>query len=297
MADTFRLEGNRIVSRAPGVWTLDGAMKFNFVKPHVARFPCRMAVVKLDDGLLVWSPFPPEYCLQQIQALGSIRWIVAPNSLHWLWAGALAKAVRDGGGRVTLLAAPGLETKPEVVATGVVWDAYLPRGAPREWAGVVDCVHIQGIPLVEEVVLIHQPTRTLFGAELAFNFQRGDPKLDVTCPMNWYFDAMDGYRPCCLSRTFKYLSDARAVKASVEEVLAIGFERYVPAHGAIIESGAEAAMRAGTLDLFAEFCEPATPPKASGERGSLPLIAVGCVAAVAVVGLALAAASCRARVR
>ena len=54
---------------------------------------------------------------------------------------------------------------------------------------------------------------------------------------------MDGYRPCCVTRTFKYLSDARAVTASIEEVLAVSFDRYVSAHGAIIETGAQAALR------------------------------------------------------
>ena len=131
MANSFQLEGNVIVAVAPGVWTLDGSTRFNLVPPHIARFPVRMAVVKLDDGLLIWSPLPPEHCLASVRALGKIRWVVAPNSLHWLWAGAFAQAARAGGDDVTLLAAPGLETKPEVVASGVAWDAYLPRDAPR----------------------------------------------------------------------------------------------------------------------------------------------------------------------
>ena len=286
MADTFRLEGNQIIERAPGVWTLDGSVKFNFVPPKIARFPCRMSVLKLDGGLLVYSPLPPEHCLAEVQALGKVRWVVAPNSLHWLFAGKFAQAIRDSGQEVMLLAAPGLETKPEAVASGVIWDAFLPRDAPREWDGVVDCVHIKGIPLVEEVVLIHKPTKTLFGAELAFNLQKGDPKLDVTWPMNWYFDAMEGYRPCCVTRTFKYLSDAPTVKASVEEVLTKDFERYVPAHGAIIEHGAPEALRAGTLDLFTEFCKPCAP--ASPKRGMQRSFAI-LAAAVAAIGLAMIA--------
>ena len=282
MADTFKLEDNRIVARAPNIWTLDGSMRFNFVKPHIARFPCRMAIIRLDGGLLLWSPLPPTPdVLTQVQALGVVRWIVAPNSLHWLWAGAFAKAIRDAGGSVMLLAAPGLRTKPEVVATGVVWDAYLPQAAPSDWAGIVECVHIQGIPLVEEVVLIHTPSATLFGCELAFNFQKGHPCLDAGWPMNWYFDKMGGYRPCCATRTFRYLSDAHAVKASIEEVLCHEFDRYVPAHGAVIETGAQAALRAGSLDMFTEFTQPPPPQKRSAWP---PLL----LAAAAVVGLAIA---------
>ena len=48
------------------------------------------------------------------------------------------------------------------------------------------------------------------------------------------FDTMDGYRLCCVPRTFKYVSDAQA---SVEEVLANGF-----GHGANIECGAQDAL-------------------------------------------------------
>jgi len=49
-------------------------------------------------------------------------------------------------------------------------------------------------------------------------------------------DAINGYRLCCVALTFKYVSLAQAVKASVEEVLANGFDRYMPAHGAIIKT-------------------------------------------------------------
>jgi len=238
-----------------------------------------MAVLKLDDGLLVWSPLPPTAdVLQQVQALGMVRWIVAPNSLHWLWARAFADAIRKAGNSVTLLAAPGLATKPEVVASGVVWDAFLPHDAPREWNDVVQCVHIRGIPLVEEVVLIHKPSATLFGCELAFNFKKGDASLDTSWPMTWYFDCMGGYRPCCVTRTFRYLSDAHAVKASIEEVLRHDFDRYVPAHGAVIEAGAQAALRAGSLDMFTEF----TRPGPSSKRTWWPLV----ITSAAVVGLA-----------
>ena len=41
-------------------------------------------------------------------------------------------------------------------------------------------------------------------------------------------DAINGYRLCCVALTFKYVSLAQAVKASVE---ANGFDRYMPAHG------------------------------------------------------------------
>lgn len=283
MADSFKLEGNTLVKCARHTWTLDGSVRFNFVKPHIARFPCRMSIIKLDGGLLVYSPFPPiPEVISQVQALGSVRWIVAPNSLHWLWAGPFAKAIREAGGEVTLLAAPGLETKPEVLASGVVWDGYLPRAAPREWDGVVHCVHIRGIPLVEEVVLVHAPSRTLFGCELAFNFQKGDPKLDTSWPMDRYFDCMEGYRCACVTRTFKYLSDAHAVVSSIEEVLQHDFDRYVPAHGAVIETGAQAALREGSLNMFTEF---ATAP--SPQQRSRVSWLIGLAATAAIVGLAL----------
>ena len=104
MADSFRIEGNTIIERVPGrVWTLDGSLKYNFVPPHIARFPCRMAVIKLDGGLIVWSPLPPKpEVLSQVEALGIVRWIVAPNSLHWMWAGKFAAALRKAGGQVPI---------------------------------------------------------------------------------------------------------------------------------------------------------------------------------------------------
>ena len=93
---------------------------------------------------------------------------------------------------------------------------------------------------------------------------------------------MEGYRPCCVTRTFKYLSDARTVTASIEEVLKSSFDRYVPAHGAIIETGAQAALREGSLAMFQEFAQP--PPPAPQRW---PLLVAACVATT-ILGLGIA---------
>ena len=60
-----------------------------------------MALIRLQKGgLLVWSPFPPlAEVLEQVQSLKEpVKFVVAPNSLHWLGAVAFAQAlawVRD----------------------------------------------------------------------------------------------------------------------------------------------------------------------------------------------------------
>lgn len=73
------------------------------------RYPTRAAIVRLSGGrLLVWSPVALSSALRAaIDALGEVRYLVAPNSLHHLfladWRSAYPAA--------RLYAPPGLREK------------------------------------------------------------------------------------------------------------------------------------------------------------------------------------------
>ena len=245
----LEVEGNKLVDHGEGLYSLDGTLRFNLIPPARARFPVRMVVIKLKDGgLLVWSPFSPlREVMDAVCSLREhVRFIVAPNSMHWLGVVDFAAACKfffpDQADPI-LCAAPGLPDKGEVVKkmqeAGLKWDFVLPDQLPPDWPS--DEVAVQllpGIPLIEEVVMYHKRSKTLIAAELAFNFEKGHPSMDVTWPMTWYLRLVDGYRPCCLTRTFQFLLDD--VEATVEAVEAIlsgqwRIERFIPAHGLIVE--------------------------------------------------------------
>jgi hypothetical protein len=55
------------------------------------------------------------------------------------------------------------------------------------------------------------------------------------------------------SRAFRYvmMKDARALRASIDRILAWDFERVTVAHGEVLESGGRAALRASFAWLSA----------------------------------------------
>src|SRR5258706_11147665 len=87
----------------------------------------RMTVIRLADGsLLLHSPVALDAELRrELDALGCVRFTVAPNRVHHLYAGKVAEAYPEA----RLWVAPGLERKrPDLVFVAVLDDA-----APPEW--------------------------------------------------------------------------------------------------------------------------------------------------------------------
>ena len=97
------------------VWTADG--------PDVVivgfHYPTRMAAIRLSDAsLFIWSPIRLTDGLRaEVDALGQVRHIIAPNSLHHLFLPEWTRAYPDA----KLYAAPELRGKRQ----DIVFDADL----------------------------------------------------------------------------------------------------------------------------------------------------------------------------
>lgn len=117
---------------APDVWIVDGP-EIRFGPPGLKLpFPTRMTVVRLpDDGLWLHSPTPPTArLLESLQALGEVRFLVAPNTLHYWWLPDWAARFPDAG----RYGAPGLRRaarRPLPPLTDLS-DAP-PQPGPRPW--------------------------------------------------------------------------------------------------------------------------------------------------------------------
>ena len=124
----------------------------------------RMTVIRLADGsLLLHSPVALDARLcAELDAIGWVRFVVAPNRVHHLYAGRVVETYPDA----RLWVAPGVEHKrPDLVYVAVLGDE-----APPEWRGQVDQVFFRGRPYENEVVFFHHASRTLVVCDLAFNF-------------------------------------------------------------------------------------------------------------------------------
>jgi hypothetical protein len=195
----------------------------------------RMTVIRLSGGrLLLHSPVALDAELRrQLDALGEVRFAVAPNRLHHLYAGGVAQAYPEA----RLWVAPGLERK----RPDLVFEAVLTDEAPEEWRGEVEQTFFRGRPYENEVVFFHRASRTLVLCDLAFNFGPG-----AAAPTRLLMKLIRSYGrlgPSTLDRLL--IRDRRAARESLERVLAWDFDRVIVSHGDVLESGGRETLRRG----------------------------------------------------
>lgn len=212
------------------LWVVDRPQRF-----YGLEVGTRMTVIRLGGGsLLLHSPVSLDAELRrELDALGPVRFVVAPNRVHHLHAGEVAEAYPES----RLWIGPGLERKrPDLVHVGVLDDQ-----APDEWKDEVDQVFFRGRPYENEVVFFHRASRTLILCDLAFNFGPRSP-----LPTRLLMRLLRSYGRFGPSTLDPWLiRDRRAARQSLEKILAWDFDRVVVAHGDVLESGGRRALREG----------------------------------------------------
>ena len=201
----------------------------------------RMTVIRLADrNLFLHSPVELDLELRkELDAIGAVRYVVAPNRFHHLYAGKVALAYPEA--RLWIARGVG-EKRPDLKLAEILTDE-----APAEWSREVDQLYFRGRPFENEVVFLHRPSRTLVMCDLAFNF---GPNVPLITRLT--MSVLGGYgrfRPSRLDPLL--IRDRRAARESLEHMLAWDFDRIVIAHGEVLERGGQEALRAGYAWLLA----------------------------------------------
>jgi hypothetical protein len=221
---------------AENIWIVERRQRF-----YGLEVGTRMTVIRLADGsLLLHSPVELDAELRrELDAIGRVRFTVAPNRVHHLYAGDVAKAYPEA----RLWIAPGLERKrPDLVFVAVLDD-----DAPAEWKHEVEQVFFRGRPYENEVVFFHRASRTLIMCDLAFNF--GPRAAAPTRLLMRLLRSYGRFGPSKLDPLL--IRDRRAARQSLERILAWDFDRVVVAHGDVLERGGREALRRGYAWLLA----------------------------------------------
>jgi hypothetical protein len=200
----------------------------------------RMTVVRLPDSkLLLHSPIAANADLvREVEALGSVAYLIAPNKLHHLFVADWKRACPDA----EIYVAHGLETKrPDLEIAGLL------RDEPESgWRDQLDQVPLSGFPFANEVVFFHRPSSTLIATDLAFNFGADSPPMT-----RFAFRLMGTYgrlAPTILERLL--VRDRLAFRRSLERILEWPFERVIVAHGEVCESGGREGLIRGYAWVF-----------------------------------------------
>ncbi len=196
------------------------------------HFRGRMVVARLSDGgLWVHAPIPIDDALaEQLDALGPVAHLVAPNAFHHLHFAAAAARYPDA--RRWL--APGLaDKKPELQH-----DELLGDRAPTAWAGDLDQLRIDGMPKIDEVVFFHRASGTLIVTDLVFNILRYRGWVS-----GLVFRMAGTHKRLAVSRLLRsQVRDREATAVAVRRVLQWDVSRVVMAHGEIVEDDARGRL-------------------------------------------------------
>jgi len=212
------------------IWISDG--------PAVAvlgfRYPTRMAVIRLSNGdLFIWSPIALSDRLRaEVDALGEVRHLVAPNSLHHLFLEDWRRAYSNA----RLYAPPGLREKRR----DIDFDDDLGSAPIAEWADEINHVPVMGNLITTEVVFFHRQSGVALFADLIQNF-RADGFSGWRAVVA-RLDLMAALEPAT-PRKFRIATlDRRAARASLEHILAWPVAKVVMAHGDPIDEDGHAFL-------------------------------------------------------
>ena len=209
------------------VWIAEAPLRF-----YGVPFGTRMTVLRMPDGgLVLHSPIDPTPALRaEVERLGPVRHLVAPNKLHHLFVGA-AKATWP---EARLWAPPGLAARRADLA----FDAALEDAEPADFGNMLEPLVVRGSRVMQEVVFLHPASRTLLVADLCEHFGPWSPWL-TRCVAR--VARMYG-RPCMPPDWRASFRDRGAARQSFERLLGWGFDRAILAHGRLLEAGARQAL-------------------------------------------------------
>ena len=188
------------------------------------KFDIRMTVLRLQSGgLLLHSPIAIDETIKdELNQLGIVEHIVAPNCFHHLYASRAKQLFPDA----MLWASPGLRDK----RNDINFDAVINEQQP-DWGNTVEFRFIAGMPVLNEVVFFHKPSRSLICSDLVFNIQKGS---NVFIRSLWRLFGV--WKTLGQSRSWRFMVKNREeVTSSINSVLQWKFERVIMAHGDIVE--------------------------------------------------------------
>ena len=215
----------------PELWIAEG----DCVSFYGFPYPTRSVIARLaDGGLWVWSPVAlTDDIREAVEALGPVRHLVAPNSLHHSFLAEWAAAYPDA----QVHAAPGLTQ--EVAATAI--HSVLDDEPDPAWAGVVDQVIVRGNRITTEAVFYHRESATVLVTDWIQQI-----------PQGWFhgwravvarLDLMTAPTPSVPRKFRMATTDRDAARDSVRRILERPADRLAMAHGAPVPSGGKAALQ------------------------------------------------------
>jgi len=215
------------------IWTIEYPVRYAGINLFG-----RMTVIKLESGdLLVHDPCKiDESVKRQLDAIGEVRYIVAPGSFHHLF---VTDFQRKYPYAETFLC-PGLERK----RPDIQFDWILGNRPDHRWGDVLDQVVVQGTRIIWEVAFFHRPSKTLILVDLLENI--GDDyqhPAGLNLKFWWKLVFKMWNHPKAAPEYQIGWGRKDIVKSCLNRILDWEAERVILAHGELVESDVSSVLR------------------------------------------------------
>eukprot|EP01130_Rhizamoeba_saxonica_P010416 TRINITY_DN4263_c0_g8_i1.p1 TRINITY_DN4263_c0_g8~~TRINITY_DN4263_c0_g8_i1.p1 ORF type:complete len:213 (+),score=39.12 TRINITY_DN4263_c0_g8_i1:415-1053(+) len=191
-----------------------------------------MTVIKCDDyihdasSLAVISPVQLDQDTRdELDKLGRVKWIVAPNLKHHMHVESYQEAYPDA----VLLVPDGIHVKK---GESFKYDDTL-KPNTNQISNSLEQYFIPGDPQFDEYLFYHTPSKTLIVADFFYG-----PYIDVDQDISswfariWFRVYMSGYKTYGLpSYRHDRITDKLALSNSLDEVLDLDFTQLICCHG------------------------------------------------------------------
>lgn len=248
----------RLSRVADHIWILDDEP----ISAAGLELPVRMTVIRLSNGdLVLHSPVRYSAAVhRELEQLGSIRYLLAPNVAHWMflcdWQRQLPQAAT--------FAARGLASRRQVRAAGLRIDRELGDTTPEEWAADLETVSVNA-PMFSEVELFDKRSRTLVLTDIVQNLDAHHLSAANAAAANVLGIAKpDGKAPVYLRLLLRL--GGRSVGAAAERLVKLAPERVIFAHGDWFETQGTARLRRSLRWLLPARNSPAEQRQMTGTR-------------------------------
>lgn len=190
----------------------------------------RMTVIRLTNGdLFIHSPVTfSEKTRMELKALGAVRYVVSPNSLHHLFMG----EYMDHYMMAEFYASPGLDKK----RPDLKFHHHLKDKPEPGWIDDLDQTIFLGHYNIREVVFFHRLSKTLILADLIMYF------CEDSAPLTKIIAQLIGVyqRPVPPIDFRLSISEKFLARQSIKRILEWDFNKIILSHGQIItENGKE----------------------------------------------------------
>lgn len=184
----------------------------------------RMTIVKTEQGLLIHSPVElSDADIEQINTLGNVSHIVAPNLFHHMHFAACANAFPQA----TCWAAQGLQQKIDGLPTHKILDSSTPIFP----ADQLQQIEIGGHKL-NETAFFHRASSTLITADFLYNYRAEQYKAEKL-----FFFLLGCYgRIAVPFYHFFSITNNQAFLHSLETIINLPIKRIIMSHGRIVEN-------------------------------------------------------------